>query len=79
MTPAQQLDCRFESTWVKLSRQGWCDARQGAEYRRVRAEWIAAGRPPQITLFIVQRANLDSSGRGPFGVEVDQVLKAKEL
>jgi hypothetical protein len=35
----------FQNTWQDLHNYGYCDAARGAEYRRVAAEWEAAGRP----------------------------------
>jgi hypothetical protein len=47
----------FEVWWDVNAQQGWCDDRPGAEYRRVKSEWIAAGKPANVTAFIRLRAN----------------------
>jgi hypothetical protein len=48
----------FRRVWAQCERQGWCDAIDGAEYRRVSAEWEAAGRPASVARFIRWRCNL---------------------
>lgn len=35
----------FEQTWRAAARKGYCDSFGGAEYRRVKAAWIEAGKP----------------------------------
>lgn len=49
---------RFARIWDRLARRGSCDARGGAEYRRVVIEWINAGKPRGMSAFIRERANL---------------------
>lgn len=55
-------DRTFKKWWIALSHRGLCDAAGGAEYRRVYAEWLKAGRPKEIRAFIVDRANLGPGG-----------------
>lgn len=54
----------FLETYQILSLEGWCDGAGGCEYRRVRAEWEAAGRPRQIAAFIRWRANTRPEANG---------------
>jgi len=55
----EDLD-RFDDVWLTLEETAECDSLGGMEYRRVRAEWIEAGRPAAIALdaFIRTRANV---------------------
>jgi hypothetical protein len=55
------LEC-FDQIWEVWSEEGACDAPGGAEYRRVRNEWIQNGYPTPISTFIRARANIDSEG-----------------
>lgn len=48
---------RFEVAHRALAEIGACDATGGMEYQRVKHEWIACGRPPEIRSFIRFRAN----------------------
>ena len=49
---------KFNRLWDKMARLGKCDARGGAEYRRVIMEWTRAGKPTAIACFIARRANI---------------------
>jgi hypothetical protein len=51
----------FDRIWFALSERGACDAMGGMEYRRVHAEWVAAGQPVQVVDFIVRRANVSGN------------------
>ena len=55
----------FWATYARLAKLGQCDSPGGAEYERVRAEWIAEGKPEKV-FFILRRANL-----GPFGDDLE--------
>lgn len=50
---------RFDAVWSELEAHAACDCLGGAEYRRVRAEWLRGGRAGGAALgaFIVERAN----------------------
>jgi hypothetical protein len=50
-------DEQFRFTWEAVEETGGCDGWDGCECRRVYAEWIAAGRPPEIASFIREAAN----------------------
>jgi len=54
----------FNRVWKRLARVGQCDAWGGDEYRRVYAEWVAAGRPVTIAPFIRANANRPPSPKG---------------
>lgn len=47
----------FNAVWDKLAEDSACDGRGGAEYRRVRAEWVAERCPFPISAFIRLNAN----------------------
>lgn len=51
----------FDLAYDRLSDAGACDAPGGAEWDRVRNEWIAAGQP-EIEPFIRERANVGPDG-----------------
>jgi hypothetical protein len=57
----------FDRIWDKLADEGCCDARGGMEYRRVRAGWVAAGRPgrkgPDVD--VIRRFIHAEANRGP--------------
>ena len=57
-------DESFEACWEMLAADGVCDGLGGEEYKRVRAEWVAARWPRPIYEFIEARANVGPSG-GP--------------
>lgn len=48
---------RFLEAYQRLSKLGKCDMPGGAEYDRVKMEWIEAGKPDNLDEFITQRAN----------------------
>lgn len=48
----------FEEAYLRVFWGGNCDEPGGREFQRVRAEWIAAGRPGRIKDFIRSRANV---------------------
>lgn len=52
-----ESDAAFLKVWDGLAEQGACDARGGAEQRRVKEEWYAAGKP-DLEPFIRERANI---------------------
>lgn len=56
---------KFNQRWLRLAVLGACDGLGGAEYRRVRKEWEAAGCPALVSLFILHHAAMDSAGNGP--------------
>lgn len=62
---SRQLDA-FDRTWIRLADQAHCDSYGATEYRRVRQEWEAAGRPQAMAAFIRKRANI-----GPFDNETE--------
>ena len=47
----------FDAKWKTAARHGTCDSIGGAEYRRVKQEWIEMGAPETISEFIAVRAN----------------------
>lgn len=47
----------FDSVWDKLAREGRCDFRGGAEYRRVYKLWLDEGRTMAVREFINRHAN----------------------
>lgn len=53
-------DPAFDAVHRMLAVLGFCDGTGGAEYRRVKREWIACGRPSEIRAFIRIRANTNS-------------------
>ncbi len=57
MSGTVDKDTEFLRAYRRLSLSGYCDAPEGAEYERVKGEWIAAGRPIPM-LFIRARANV---------------------
>lgn len=56
----EQRDIAFDAEYERLSKTGACDNAGGMEWERVKAEWIAVGRPTEITIeaFIRKQANL---------------------
>lgn len=54
-------DAAFNAMWLRLAEGSHCDALGGAEYRRVRKEWIEAGFPTPISGFILSAANRPAS------------------
>lgn len=59
-------DDAFDAVHRALCALGWCDATGCAEYRRVKREWIACGRPPEIHAFIRIRSNTNSFATPPW-------------
>jgi len=55
----------FRCVWELEAALGYCDGSDGAEYRRVYSEWIAAGKPMPCGPFIRRRANVDAEGNEP--------------
>jgi len=55
----------FDMAWEDLADEGVWHGRDGAEYRRVRREWLLAGRTLRVRHFIRDRVNIDSHGRTP--------------
>lgn len=60
------LEPLFDDLWDKAATAGLADGRGGAEYNRVRAEWVMAGCPGGIYNFIVLRANHTPGRKGPY-------------
>lgn len=59
--PSLALQDRIYRAVAKiLARRSHCDSVGSVEYHRVFAEWVQAGRPANITEFIMDHAN-----RGP--------------
>lgn len=54
---AHVLDREFNRIHRGMAGSGACDDTGGVEYTRVKSEWIACGRPDQISYFIWFRAN----------------------
>lgn len=52
----------FDRAYAAGAALGICDSPGGVEYRRVRREWIKAGRPVEIHGFIRRRANAGPAG-----------------
>jgi len=52
-----KADDKFDREWRRLADRGAVDGFGGAEYRRVKSEWISAGRPPVNAAFIRTAAN----------------------
>ena len=50
-------DGYFDEVHRVAAELGWCDGTGGMEWKRVKGEWIAAGRPPGVGAFIRSRAN----------------------
>lgn len=50
----------FDSMFKRCSEVGWCDTIGGAEYARVKDEWLASGKRTPIESFINWRANAAS-------------------
>lgn len=53
----------FRHTWSELAEQGKCDGPDGAEFRRVYEEYMAAGFPVDVKAFIIEAANRGHSSR----------------
>lgn len=47
----------FNRSWRALSARGKCDEFNSVEYRRVLDEWVRAGRPRAVRVFIFLHAN----------------------
>jgi hypothetical protein len=69
MRSVRERDKKFRETYQRMSERGLCDSVDGAEYNRVRSEWVEAGRPSGIRYFILARANAGPDGAS-FGVAV---------
>lgn len=54
----------FHRVWVREAEVNNCDALVGAEYRRVRQQWMSSGCPRPIRLFIFECVNLPPEGTG---------------
>lgn len=52
----------FDTIWREAEERGLCDTLGGVQYRRVRQEWIEAGRPQELIAFICRRANSQPDG-----------------
>lgn len=64
--PAKRPRCegerRFRWWWQLCADRGECDASDGKEFRRVYREWVKAGRPARIKVFIRVHANTSAEG-----------------
>ena len=58
MNESEKLLELFDQIWELMAEAGSCDALHGAEYRRVRAEWMRECFPVNIRFFIQRHANL---------------------
>lgn len=47
----------FNEAWRRCSKEGWCDEFDGKEYQRIFLEWIQAGKPYDVWMFICLGAN----------------------
>ena len=47
----------FDEIWDALAAKGFCDARGGAEYQRVRAAWFKFGYFNLLWQFIIDSSN----------------------
>lgn len=56
--PEEPDDTTFANEWCLLAKLGHCDSLGGAEFDRIRREWIENGRPTDVEGFIIQRANV---------------------
>ena len=56
---------RFRDAYTRLSEVGMCDSPGGAEYMRVREDWVVAKRPGDVARFIYTRANIGPDGQEP--------------
>lgn len=63
----------FLQAYEQLAEQGACDTPGGAEYHRVRAEWLALDRPDDVVEFIRLRANRPPAGGDSGGVTVEDL------
>lgn len=54
----------FNTIWAFFADTGKCDEIFGAEYHRVKSEWLVAGRPVDVVGFIRRRANLGPESPG---------------
>ena len=52
----------FRDLWIIGSKYGKCDARGGAEYRRVRRLYIERGYPRDVWNFLTKWANMRADG-----------------
>lgn len=48
---------QFRRAYEQLAETGKCDSWGGGESERVWQEWLAAGKPADLTEFITRRAN----------------------
>lgn len=72
-TPWSSKDARaFRSAYLRLGKQGVCDAVGGCEYTRVREEWKKYGGPLDLDTFINIRANIG------FGERTDELSQHPE-
>ena len=53
----QSSERAFRVAWRLAAELGMCDEADGVEYTRVHAEWLWRGAPPEVELFIEERAN----------------------
>lgn len=53
---------QFAEVWARLAQEGRCDDVGGAEYRRVLLEWLNRCSAEEMERFIVERANISSTG-----------------
>lgn len=51
-TPVPVARDRFDREWIRQEERGKVDAFGAAEYRRVKGDWISAGRPKALGDFI---------------------------
>jgi hypothetical protein len=65
ISECENHDDPFWRTYERLSQEGACDSPGGAEYERVREEWLAAEQPADVEAFIRSRANADADGSEP--------------
>jgi hypothetical protein len=61
----------FDEVWVLAALHGQCDEIDGAEYRRVYAEWLYQCSPSSIMAFILRHANLPATWQAPPGQRAD--------
>lgn len=64
----------FDAWWVYAAEQGFCDEMGGAEYDRVRSEWINAGMPYNMWGFIYWRANVGPEDPSVFKNGKEQIV-----
>jgi hypothetical protein len=54
----------FDRVWERLANEAKCDGLGASQYRRVKTEWIACGRPTHIKEFIMHAADRPPTGPG---------------